>query len=203
MVKEFINQFKWYFAGGAAVILILSVFWLMNSRDIEVIESAEIEDTVPETEDAETESVEAESSTFFVEVKGAVKSPGVYELAKDARVINVLDMAGLLSVSDLKSVNQSQKISDEMVIYVPYEGEEVEADFSSEDEKSEETDTVNINTADINGLTTLNGIGEKKAALIIEYREANGLFMKKEDLMNISGIGEKTFESLEPYITIE
>jgi len=139
----------------------------------------------------------------FVEVKGAVKNPGVYEVPVDARVTNVLTMAAVLDSADLLTVNQSEKVRDEMVIYVPAAGEIEEGALVTSVETAEEEVQVNINTASIDELTQLNGIGEKKAQLILDYRDENGLFMTKEDLMNISGIGEKTFDSLEPYITID
>lgn len=199
---DWLKQYKWYISSGILVSIIVIIYIVFNqSSDIEVIEAVDIElDNLPEEEINVEEEIQ---STVFVEVKGAVKSPGVYELAKDARVINVLNMAELLTKSDLMSVNQSQKIYDEMVIYVPYEGEDLEVDYGSGSNGDSNEETVNINTAAVSDLTKLNGIGEKKAALIIEYRELNGLFMKKEDLMNITGIGEKTFESLESYITID
>lgn len=145
--------------------------------------------------------------TVFVEVKGAVSSPGVYELPVDARVKNVLDIAVLSDKADLMTVNQSAKLTDEMVIYIPYEGEidenavlDLVEGASGETESSSEL--VNINTAGIEELTTLNGIGEKKAQAILTYREEQGLFGTLDDIKNIPGIGDKTFENLKPYITI-
>lgn len=92
-----------------------------------------------------------------------------------------------------------------MVIYVPFEGEieEATADlFTGSGVSDTGTEFVNINTAGIAELTTLNGIGEKKAQAIITYREEQGLYSTIEDLKNIPGIGDKTFENLKPYITI-
>lgn len=64
------------------------------------------------------------------------------------------------------------------------------------------TTAVNINTADVVTLAALNGVGEKKAADIIAYREANGKFVKIEDLLNVKGIGEKTLEKNRPYLSV-
>lgn len=138
-------------------------------------------------------------------MKGAVKNPGVFEVPQDARVTNVLNLAVVSESADLMTVNQSEKVRDEMVIYVPQQGEIEDPPLpGGENTQGGEAEIlVNINTATAEELTILNGIGEKKAQLIVEYREQNGLFMGKEDLMNISGIGEKTFDSLEPYITID
>ena len=163
------------------------------SKELETTE--DLEETLP--------------TTVFVEVKGAVNAPGVYELPGDARIKNVLDIAAVSKNADLLTVNQSLKLKDEMVIYVPFKGELDSKEIpylttgdSTNLEGSEESSKVNINTADVSELTTLNGIGEKKAQAIIEYREEFGLFSKVEDLMNISGIGEKTFENLQADITI-
>lgn len=203
MVKSIWEEYKWYIVGAGGLLLLLAGILLFNNdgEEIEVVEAFPDEELEDEIESEE--SAPEMPSTVFIEVKGAVKKPGVYEIAQDARVNNVLDMAEVLPNADLNTVNQSQKVADEMMIYVPAEGEEIDPQLTVSAQTSEDASIVNINTGTANDLTALNGIGEKKAALIVEYREANGLFMKKEDLMNISGIGEKTFESLEPYITID
>lgn len=204
-IKEFWDRYNIYITGGLFLTIIIVVAILIFPREskVEVMEPLQMEEF--EEESVEEPSAPEEDVNIFVEVKGAVKQPGVYEMPKDARVKNVLEIAQPEPAADLLSVNQSMKLADEMVIYIPMEGENIEFDSAANygsDEK-EEVATVNINTGDIAELTTLNGIGDKKAQLIIDYREENGLFMKKEDLMNIPGIGEKTFESLEPYITID
>lgn len=144
-----------------------------------------------------------EDNRIFVEVKGAVNMPGVYELAPEDRVLNAIELAGgYLPTSNSKGINHAQKVEDEMVIYVPIEGEEVESlsllSFSGESSK-----LVNINTADIPLLTTLPGIGQAKAEAIIAYRNEQGIFQETADLMKVTGIGTKTFEKLESLITIK
>lgn len=142
-----------------------------------------------------------EDNRIFVEVKGAVNMPGVYELAPEDRVLNAIELAGgYLPTSDSKGINHAQKVEDEMVIYVPVEGEEVESLLSSSGESS---NLVNINTADIPLLTTLPGIGPAKAESIIAYRNEQGIFKETADLMKVTGIGTKTFEKLESFITIK
>lgn len=203
-IRNFWNRYNIYVAVGLCLLLVIivAVLFFPRGSKVEVVEPLDMTDV--EEDNKEAAEVPEESS-IYVEVKGAVKYPGVFEMPKDARVKNVLEMAQLEPAADLLSVNQSKKLIDEMVIYIPSEGEVTEFDpaagFGSEE--GEEVGTVNINTAGIPELTTLNGIGDKKAQLIIDYREENGLFMGLEDLMNIPGIGEKTFESLEPYITID
>lgn len=208
MLKHYYEKYKQFIPliSIAFVILIIAIFAVnlmtsdnsitVNEPPVNALEVAE------ETEEAADPGVNI-PEYVFVEVKGAVKNPGVFEVPTDARVTNVLSLAGVLTNADLLTVNQSEKVTDEMVIYVPEIGEIEDVDMISPKTNDEGEIQVNINTASISDLTQLNGIGEKKAQLILDYREQNGLFMTKEDLMNISGIGEKTFESLEPYITID
>ena len=210
MLKHYFEKYRPFIPliGITFVILIIAIFAvnLVTAEDSMTINEPPVNafEVAEETEE-EKESVESLSEHVFVEVKGAVKNPGVYEVPFDARVTNVLSMAVVLNSADLLTVNQSEKVSDEMVIYVPEFGEIEDTDMISQEAESEASDElqVTINTATIDELTQLNGIGEKKAQLILDYREEKGLFMTKEDLMNISGIGEKTFDSLAPYITID
>ncbi|WP_026858199.1 ComEA family DNA-binding protein [Jeotgalicoccus psychrophilus] len=204
-IKSFFEQYKFYVIGGIAAVIIL-VYFLITSIQ-EPVESLAFDSGSAEPEVEEPVEVSVPAATVFVEVKGAVSTPGVYELPSDARVKNVLDIAVLSDKADLMTVNQSAKLTDEMVIYIPYEGEIdesavldlVEGGTGTSDASDQ---LVNINTAGIDELTTLNGIGEKKAQAILTYREEQGLFATLEDLKNIPGIGDKTFENLKPYITI-
>ncbi|CAM4140331.1 helix-hairpin-helix domain-containing protein [Lacicoccus alkaliphilus] len=212
MFREHYEKYKEHLPlvslGAAALLIVLFVGSLIFDGNEKVsINETPISETAYAEEDEEPEkAVDTAPIYVIVEVKGAVKNPGVFEVPQDARVTNVLSLAEVSSSADLLTVNQSEKVKDEMVIYVPEQGEIEKAvipgtPVSPQDEAG--TALVNINTATAAELTTLNGIGEKKAQLILEYREQNGLFMAKEDLMTITGIGEKTFDSLEPYITIE
>lgn len=207
-IRSFFEQYRAYLisAGIITVVLVFLLLKLFQGQEVEEtpfpIDTSVVEETIEDVE-------ETLPTTVFVEVKGAVNAPGVYELPGDARIKNVLDIAAVSENADLLTVNQSLKLKDEMVIYVPFKGELDSKEIpylttgdSTNLEGSEESSKVNINTADVSELTTLNGIGEKKAQAIIEYREEFGLFSKVEDLMNISGIGEKTFENLQADITI-
>lgn len=204
-IRSFFEQYKFYVIGVIAAVII--VYFMFTSLQ-KPAESLTFNSEPAQTMTEETGEVSTPVAlTVFVEVKGAVSSPGVYELPVDARVKNVLDIAVLSDKADLMTVNQSAKLTDEMVIYIPYEGEidenavlDLVEGASGEIESSSEL--VNINTAGIEELTTLNGIGEKKAQAILTYREEQGLFGTLDDIKNIPGIGDKTFENLKPYITI-
>ncbi len=157
---------------------------------------------------------------IFVDVKGAIKSPGVYKLHVGSRVIDAINIAGglvkdsntlhmnlsgVLKDSDIvkvytnKEIEKAQK-EDKIDVIEPCVCEEVICDnnISSEKDKSK----ININTASVEELDTLNGIGESKAKAIFEYRKSNGDFLKIEDIMNVNGISESIFEKIKDYITV-
>lgn len=141
------------------------------------------------------------------DIKGAVKNPGVYEAKEGERVIDLLEKAGgLTGKADSTKINFALKITDEMVIYVPEEGEIVEETQTGagnvEAKGQQDSGKVNLNRADETELQTLPGIGPSKAAAIIEHRDTNGPFKDIEDLKLISGIGDKTFEKLKEHIRI-
>lgn len=207
LITELFFKYKsWILTGGSVVILFVIIFlFFKNDDSIEMItEPMSSSDFVANATEKKTEVAEEIEplKTVFVEIKGAVYNPGVYELPSDGRVKNVIELARLMDNCDLKTINQAEKLKDEMVIYIPKVGEEIEEKVVVSSYESEENNLVNVNTAGISELTTLNGIGEKKAQAILDYREENGLFMKVEDLLNIPGIGEKTLENLKPYISI-
>lgn len=161
--------------------------------------------------DLKEEVDEKTDGKMYVDIKGAVRAPGMYEVTSDMRVLNVIDMAGgLKEKADDKQINFSQKLEDQMIIYIPLEGEEIPDAINNQntsketsgEKGSEESGKINLNQAEKEELMTLNGVGEKKAEKIIEYREDNGSFKSIEDLKNVNGIGEKTFESLKESITI-
>ena len=144
-----------------------------------------------------------------VDVKGAVKQPGVYELRSNSRVHDAIHKAGGMTTdANSQSVNLAQKLSDEAVIYVAKEGEDVPALGSSESSatssaSAEKTGKVHLNRATETELQTVSGIGQKRAQDIIAYREANGPFRSVDDLKNVSGIGEKTLEKLRDAFTVD
>lgn len=169
-------------------------------------------------EESETNANSAPNETWYVDIKGAIKVPQVVPVTPGMRVHDVVEMAGgVTGEADQSQVNLAQLVTDQMVIYVPKVGEEVSPSTEALVADSQVTesavseisgdatsggDLVNINTADTTMLQTLSGIGEKRAADIINYRETNGLFETVDDLDQVSGIGEKTMEKLRPLITV-
>ena len=158
----------------------------------------------------EISQAETEDRLVTVDVKGAVKKPGVYQLQSNSRVHDALEKAGgLTDEADLKSVNQAQKLSDEAVVYVAKVGENA-VDVTTSAPASATSGTgqtksalVNLNTATEADFQTISGIGQKRAQDIIAYREANGRFKSVDELKNVSGIGAKTLEKLKEYVTVD
>ena len=151
-----------------------------------------------------------EDQLVIVDVKGAVKKPGVYQLQSNSRVQDALEKAGgMTEEADLKSINQAQKLSDEAVVYVAKVGENA-VDVTASTPTSATSGTgqaksalVNLNTATEADFQTISGIGQKRAQDIIAYREANGRFKSVDELKNVSGIGAKTLEKLKEYVTVD
>ncbi len=140
------------------------------------------------------EEVHEVAGKVLVDVKGAVRHPGVYEMYEGDRVINAIDLCGgLLEDANTIGLNLSKKVSDEMIIYVPYKDEDVVIDDGD--------NKISLNTASLDELMTLSGIGESKAKAIIEYRN-NKKFESIEEITNIKGISESLYEQIKDYITI-
>ena len=198
---------SWSLSAKAAVIggilLILVGLGGLFSKKEESIEETEIVVTTVLAE--KTEVSTTQETVIFVDVKGAVKNPGVYQMKAGDRVKDALEAAGgLTDEADSQKVNLAQRVEDQMVIVVPKVGEEAEtipAGATSKEEAKE--GKVNINTATVEELKTLKGVGEKKAEAIIEYRKKNGSFQTKEDLMKVRGIGKKLFESFQERIVTQ
>lgn len=172
------------------------------------------------------ESKEDVQDLLKVDIKGEITNPGIYSMPISSRVIDVIEKAGgLTSDANTTVINLSKKISDEMVIII-YSNDQV-ANFTKtkEQEKviqaqcikpseeslkndaciSSETTSpgkISINSASLEQLQTLSGIGESKARDIINYRETNGLFEKVEDIKNVPGIGEALFAKIKENITL-
>lgn len=194
------------FVKGAVIagvlLLLVGVGGLLPKKEEAVEESEAVVTTVLAEKTEENTTQEA---IIFVDIKGAVKKPGVYQMKVGDRVKDAIDAAGgLTAEADSQKVNFAQRVEDQMVIVVPKVGEEAEAIPAGATSKEVSKEgKVNINTATVEELKTLKGVGEKKAEAIIEYRKKNGSFKTKEDLMKVRGIGKKLFESFEERIVTQ
>lgn len=142
------------------------------------------------------------NNMIYVYITGCILKPGVYELPKDSRIVQVVEAAGgLLEEANTKSVNLAKEVSDGEHIHIYSIYDEVEGD--SNINGNTDSGLININTAQKSELMTLNGIGEARAESIIEYRDKNGGFNSIEDIMLVSGIKESAFDKIKNYICVE
>ena len=161
-------------------------------------------------EEEETEDEEQViSQVCYVDISGEVEDPGVYKVDSETRLFQVIEMAGgLTKDADLNSLNRAERVTDGQKIIVRALGEEgednEETSYSTDDDQEgiAVDGKINLNYADSDTLQIIPGIGPTKAQNIIDYREKTGKFKKIEEIMNVSGIGEKTFDSIKDYITV-
>jgi competence protein ComEA len=140
------------------------------------------------------------SSPGYVDIKGAVNKPGLYQVTASMRVADVIQLAqGMQPQADAQQINLAAKVTDQQVIYVPAKGEQAPAVAPP---VVQSTDKINLNTADVAALQTLSGIGQKKAEKIIDYRQQHGNFKTIDDLKNVSGFGEKTMAKYKDQLTV-
>lgn len=217
-------------------LLIKDVFF---TSDCECESTTNLVSAIPDTEqEYEKDEKNIENgivSEVLVDVKGAVKKPGVYRLSSDSVVNDAIELAGgLKSGASTKYINLSKKVLNEMVIMV-YTSSEINkmnnnsletCVVASENVKNCEgssivvtgdknsnqvndtNETINsnykisINTASKDELMKLDGVGESKALAIIEYRNTNNGFKTLEELMNVSGIGDKAYNKIKDNIKL-
>lgn len=152
------------------------------------------------------EAKETVSDDIYVQVEGAVRSPGVYRLKADSRVFTLIEKAGGFTKDAFSSdINQAELLTDGQKITVLTKKEAkkaAEAEAPKTSSGTAESTKIDINTADESALTTIPGIGPSKARSIIAYREENGPFKKTEDITNVSGIGDATFQKIKDSITV-
>lgn len=141
-------------------------------------------------------------SEIVIYISGAVSLPGVYILAPDSRVEQAVKAAGgLTSEADTSRANLAARLSDGQQVYIPKIGDSTSA--SGDSTVSSLSDRqIDINTATLEELDAIPGIGSIKAQSIITYRESHGAFTALEDLLNVPGIGPALLEQITPYITI-
>ncbi len=200
-IFDFVKSHK-VFCGMLVFFVFVGAVFVFYLQEV----TAEEAFTCPTSEITKTE-VQVEE--YAVDIKGAVVNPGVYRVKKGAIVDDIILLAGgLLENADTSNLNLSKQVTNEMVITV-FTVEEIaemqlekEAILETTETDFEEDTLININTATLEELMTLPGIGESKARLIMEYRETCGNFNAKEELKNIKGIGESVYAQLEAYITV-
>ena len=185
-----------------SLVLIIGGLFYFNQNKTEDYSGVSFPNISNETNNKDEKAENRHDEKIFVDVKGAVKHPGVFETTKDKRVKDLIEEAGgLLDDADTSTLNLSQKVKDQMVIYVLKHGEKPKQ-ISDDGSSSSNTDVININTANKEQLMKISGVGKTKAEEIISYREKNGDFKKKEDITKVHGIGKATFEKIKDKIEV-
>lgn len=201
--KEYLLSNKEQIIKVAVVIIIIAVaFFVFVLGDDDEDDDMTIESS---TQNAAMESQQllSESEKIIVDVSGAVNSPKVVELEPDSRVADAIAAAGgLTSEADTSQINQAAFLNDGEKIYIPEEGEVTDDPSGSSSSVMLDSSKIDINTATSEELQTLSGVGPATAEKIISYRSDVGYFKSIEELKNVDGIGDKTFDKLKDYIMV-
>lgn len=183
-------------------ILMIGIVFLINfcACEKEAVEEIVIETSDNDEGDSQEESNEIEKQFICVHVCGAVKEPGVYELEEGSRVADAIEAAGgLLEDTPQESLNFARILADgEQVLVLDHK----EMQEQMQNMAIAADGCVNINISGVEELMTLSGIGETRARAILAYREEHGNFQKIEDICNVDGIGESTYEKIKDKITV-
>ncbi len=147
---------------------------------------------------------------IYVDIGGCVKNPGVYKLTEGTRLFQLISQAGgLTDDADTDSINQAEEVYDgqKIMIYSVNDNSNSEngsygSSGNGQNSSQFSAGKININRADASALQEIPGVGPATAQKIIEYRENSGRFNSIEDIKNVSGIGDKTFENMKEYITV-
>ncbi|PQF31682.1 competence protein ComEA [Enterococcus faecalis] len=203
---------KWLLLGsGASIVILITLLvgiYLMVNKEPQVDTTMWEETSLTTTAEVATDATKERAETMiYVDIKGAVKVPGIYQLKTQQRIWDALALAGGVSEeADTAQVNYSQKVKDQMIIYVPKKGEAMAQSLETLQESApaqqNQEEKINLNTATEAELQTISGIGAKKAQEIIRFRDEQGPFKTVEELKNVPGIGEKTVERLKDMLTV-
>ena len=212
-VKRWLMEYKKILSiigGVLAVIVIILVGRVMMASSTK--EKVMVTNAVNTTRVEETTTMMPQNC--YVDIKGEVLRPGVYEFSCESRIQEVIKKAGgFTEEADEIKINLAQKISDQMQIIVPNlnskqeggvtEGNSEKGNLSNTTPSNLKQGTVNINTATLEELQTIKGIGKKKAEAILQYRKEHGAFRTKEDLLQVKGIGKKALEAIESQVNFQ
>ncbi len=206
---------KWIIAAVAVFFLAAGIWYVLQTsygigQEKDVIELSEVLEplTASVTMTPAPLPCEEAKPEIVIYLCGAVKTPGIYVLPEESRLYEAVVMAGgLLPEADEAYHNLARKITDGERIYILSREETkaltAEVKTSGEEGKTVSDTLLNLNTATAEQLTSLSGIGEAKAAAIVEYRSKVGKFKSVEEIKNVSGIGDAMFERIKDKITVK
>jgi len=179
---------KYYLAAIGVIILCIVIIINLNESENEMVFEPIISNEIIE-----------EVKFIYIDLKGEVKNPGVYKVEDSSRLFQVISLAGWTTMdADVLAFNLSLRLRDEQVIYIPSIYDEYP--MITEIIENAEDGIVNINTASMQELDTLPGIGPSTAQSIIDYRNENGDFSNIDDLISVPGIGEATLNEIREFI---
>ena len=202
----------------AIVVAIGMIYFIYNKNQITDDVNLENDILVSENVAKEKSLNTTEENEVIIHITGSVKNPGIVRLKEGSRIEDAIEAAGgLTENADISKVNLAYVVDDGTKIKIPSSQEEdigdeeiidsgsgeniiIEKNTTSSNKSSQ---TININKATETELQTLPGIGASLASRIIEYRNQNGKFAVKEDLKNVSGIGESKYYNIEELITVK
>ena len=215
---------------GLVLLLVVASIFIIKNINFEDKEDENIVLNTKKDIKKDKEEEDVSDIYYQVDIKGEVNTPGIYTVKKDSRVIDVIRLAGdLTENADTSVLNLSKKVTDEMVIIIYSYDEVANFALTKEKEKQEQeaclnyseitndacikdeseivsdstiSSKISLNTATIEELMTLPGIGEAKAKAIISYRDEVGSFKNIEELKEVEGIGDTLFDQIKENITI-
>ena len=196
----------------AILLSIVMIFFNFSKKENVIIDkSNEKNITYKETQDNikkddETQVIKSDNnkSEVVVYISGQVKNPQVVTMKNGDRLVDAIEKCGGMSKdADTNAVNLALLLKDEAHYIVPKIGESTNIQNNTTKSSTTQNSLININTADKNTLMNLPSVGEKTAEKIINYRDTNGKFNSINDLKNVSGIGEKKFEQIKDFITVQ
>ena len=185
------------------VVAALLFFWMgENGEKAQIKENDRPVYEIVEQQSVEETSIDDVKSEIYVDISGCVYNPGVYKIKGGTRLFQVIEKAGgLTPEADTDSINQAEEVYDGQKILISSKGNSGENQMSLAVQESQ-NGKININTADSLKLQEIPGVGPTTAQKIIDYRQNYGKFKSKEDIVNVSGIGEKTYENIKDYIIV-
>lgn len=201
------------------LLIFLKISSSINSDLVEENESKNLFNEVEKTsqiDDSQSplnKEQEEEIQLIYVDVKGAVKTPGLYQVSSGSRIGEVIKKAGGFENANEQCLNLAQKVNDEELLTILSENEKCEKLNKSNSQKKSEneeklttisgkTQKIDLNTATIDELQMLKGIGENRAKDIIEYRDTVSTFKDVTEIKNVTGIGEGIYKKIESQIEV-
>ena len=213
-IKNILNL-KNYILIVLGLFCIITSFYLYGKNKSRVFKDEYMKNIFVEEENSknnlEEESIQTSGNNIIapnknkliVEIKGEVNKPDVYEVDEGSIIRDLIDRAGgLTEKANISKINRAEKLKDNQLIVIPNNESVSSGIVINNGGDSSSNEIININSAPLSDLQKINGIGGVKAQSIIDYREKSGGFKSIEDIKNVDGIGDKTFEKIKDKISI-